>query len=68
MKFAKHALTISLVLVAGGTAALANRSPAPSSDDPGTAPVVEMDPAGLSLPEYGVYIPLPTAIASAGQL
>jgi hypothetical protein len=69
MNSAKYTLTIGLLVVVGGTAALAGRTPAPSSHVPAVAPVVvEVEAAGILLPEYGVYIPLPDEIASAAQL
>ena len=67
MKSAKYALTVGLLVVVGGTAALASRTP-PSSDVPVVSTVaLEVDGAGLLLPEYGLYIPLPVDIADAAQ-
>ena len=68
MKSAKYMLTVGLLVVVGGTAALAGRTPQPSSDVPVVPTVaLEVDAGGLLVPEYGLYIPLPTEIANAAQ-
>ena len=69
MNSAKYTLTIGLLVVVGGTAALAGRTSEPSSHVPAVAPVVvEVEAGGILLPEYGVYIPRADAISSAAQL
>jgi hypothetical protein len=68
MKTAKHALTIGLLVVLGGTVALAGRTREPSPDTfAGTPVAVNVEAGGLLVPAYDLYIPVPTDIVDAAQ-
>jgi hypothetical protein len=68
MRSAEYVLTVGLLVVVGGTAALASRTPQPSSEVPVVPTVaLEVDGAGLLLAKYGLYIPLPAEIGDAAQ-